>query len=61
MPGTRFRFRDNVLSQNPTGQEIIRFYYEWSPAILKAMEGDEDFKQEIKAMVDGILGLIVRK
>ena len=51
-------FRDNVLSQTPEGQEIIRLYYEWSPAIVQAMEEDEEFKQEVKEKVDGILKMI---
>lgn len=51
-------FRDNVLSQSPEGQEIIRLYYEWSPMIVKAMEEDEEFKKGMKAMIDGVLLLI---
>ena len=50
--------RDNVLSQTPEGQEIIRLYYQWSPAIVKAMEEDEEFKEDVKEMIDGILPLI---
>ena len=50
--------RDNVLSQTPAGQEIIRLYYEWSPAIVKAMEGDEKFKGDIKEIIEWILPLI---
>ncbi len=38
--------------------KIIRLYYEWSPAILKAMEGDERFKGEIKEIIDSFLPLI---
>jgi hypothetical protein len=51
-------FRDNVLSQTPEGQEIIKLYYEWSPAIAEMMENDEEFKEEIKDMIDGVLLLI---
>jgi len=51
-------FRDNVLSQTPEGQEIIRLYYQWSPAIVKAMEEDEEFKEQMKEMVGGVLELI---
>jgi hypothetical protein len=51
-------FRDNVLSQTPEGQELIRLYYQWSPVIVKAMEGDEKFKEEVKEMIDGVLELI---
>jgi len=50
--------RDNVLSQTPEGQELIRLYYEWSPAIVKAMEEDEAFKKEVKGVIDGILLLM---
>ena len=50
--------RDNVLSQNPVGQELIKFYYHWSSVIVKAMEKDERFKEDIKEMIDGILQLI---
>jgi len=51
-------FRDNVLSQIPEGQAIRRLYYQWSPAIVKAMEEDEEFKEEVKEMIDGILPVI---
>jgi hypothetical protein len=50
--------RDNVFNQTPAGHKIIRLYYEWSPVIVKAMEGDEAFKKEVKGMVDGVLELI---
>ncbi len=52
------KFRDKVLSNTPEGQEIIRLYYEWNPAIVKAMEEDEAFKKKVKALIDGILLLI---
>ncbi len=51
-------FRDNVLTQSPEGQEFIRLYYEWSPAIVKAMDEDEAFRAEVKEMLDGVLELI---
>ncbi|MBW1839618.1 MAG: hypothetical protein JRI49_06740, partial [Deltaproteobacteria bacterium] len=50
--------RDNVLRKSPEGQEIIKLYYQWSPAIVEAMEEDEEFKEEVREMIDGILGLI---
>ena len=50
--------RDEVLSQTPEGQEIIRLYYQWNPAIVKAMEEDEDFKKDVKEMINGVLPLI---
>ena len=51
-------FRDNVLSQTPVGQEIIRLYYQWSPVIVKAMEEDEELKKKVKEMIEGVLGLM---
>ena len=54
-------FRDNILSTTPEGQELIRLYYEWSPAIVKAMEQDEKFKEQVKGMIDRILPLINRE
>jgi hypothetical protein len=50
--------RDNVLNKTAEGRELIKLYYEWSPAIVKALEGDEKFKGEIKEIIDGILPLI---
>jgi hypothetical protein len=51
-------FRDKMLKKTPEGQELIRLYYKWSPLILRAMEEDEEFKEEVKKMIDGILPLI---
>jgi len=51
-------FRDEVLSQSPEGLEIIRLYYQWSPVVVKAMEADEEFKEDVKEMLDGVLPLI---
>jgi len=51
-------FRDEVLSQSPLGQEITRLYYEWSPVIVKAIKEDEEFKEEVKELIDGVLELI---
>ena len=51
-------FRDNVLSQTPEGREIIKLYYQWSPVIVEAMKEDEEFKEQVKEMIDGVLLLI---
>ena len=51
-------FRDDVLSKTPEGKEIVRLYYQLSPVIVKAMEKDKQFKEEMKEMIDGILPLI---
>jgi hypothetical protein len=53
------RFRDEVLSCSSTGQEIIKLYYAWGPAIVEAMEEDEAFKNEVKAALDQVLALLV--
>jgi len=52
------QFRDEVLSQTLEGQKIISLYNEWSPAIVKAMDGDEEFKEDVKEMLDGVLEMI---
>ena len=51
-------FREEVLNKSPEGQEIIKLYYEWSPTIVKAMEEDETFKEQVKEMIDVSLKLI---
>ena len=50
--------RDEVLSQTPEGQEIISLYYEWSPVIVEIMKEDEEFKKEIREIIDEILVLV---
>ena len=52
------KFRDEVLSKTPVGQEIIKLYYELSPVIVKAMTEDKEFREEVKDMIDGILPLV---
>jgi len=51
-------FRDGVLSETSEGREWIRLYYQWSPEIVKTMEEDEEFKEQVKEMIDGVLELI---
>jgi hypothetical protein len=53
-------FRDNLLSKTPAGQQMIKLYYDWSPAITEAIAKDEDFKEEVKRMVDPVISLIER-
>jgi len=55
------QFRDEVLRQTPVGQTIIELYYQWSPVIARAMEKDKEFKEEVKEMIDEVLGLIERE
>ncbi len=51
-------FRDNVLSKSPEGRELIKLYYEWSPAVAEMMEADDEFRAEVKDIIDGFLSLI---
>jgi hypothetical protein len=51
-------FRDHLLSKTPGGRELIGLYYRLSPAIVKAMEGDEEFREEVKKIIDNTLTLI---
>jgi len=50
--------RDNILSQNPKGRELIKMYYQWNPVIIAAMENDKEFKEEVREIIDGALGLL---
>jgi hypothetical protein len=53
--------RDNVLSKTTVGREIIKLYYEWSPVIVKVMEEDEEFGEQVKELMDDILLLLVEE
>ena len=53
-------FRNNSLSKTREGRELVELYYQLSPIIVKAMEADEDFKQEVKEVIDEVLLLIAR-
>jgi hypothetical protein len=50
--------RDEILIRTLEGQELIRLYYEWSPVIVYTVKGDEELKEELKEIMDGILPLI---
>lgn len=50
--------RDNVLSQTPEGREVITLYYQWSPAIVTALQQDKDFEADVRKMIDGLLMVI---
>ena len=47
-----------MLNQSEQGQALIQFYYEWSPVIITAMEADEEFRNQVKGVVEGTLFLI---
>lgn len=52
-------FRSTVLTKTQEGRELIDLYCQWSPAIVNAMEADEEFKQQVKDIMDLILTMIV--
>jgi hypothetical protein len=47
-----------VLSRTAEGRELINLYYLWSPAIVNAMEGNEEFKAWVKEMIDDALPMM---
>jgi hypothetical protein len=51
-------FRDDILSKTSEGRELITLYYKWSPIIIKVIQEDEEFKQEVKVLLDEILTII---
>jgi len=55
----------SVASRHSAGSDegifIISTYYQWSPATVRAVEEDEEFREEVKKMIDRILFLIGEK
>lgn len=51
-------FRDTFLDKFQAGKELIKLYYQLSPIIVRAMEEDEEFKEEVKELIDGILPMV---
>lgn len=51
-------FRDEVLSETPEGQEMIKLYYEWGPLVIQAMDEEEKFKKKVREVIDAFLPLI---
>ena len=47
-------FKDNMLSRTPEGRELIRLFYFWNPLLIRAVEEDEAFREEIKEMIDAM-------
>jgi hypothetical protein len=58
MQTQRLRYVRNNISKTTAGQEFIQLYYLWSPAIVKIMEEDESFQQDVKEIIDEVLALI---
>jgi hypothetical protein len=53
-------FRDATLSTTPEGQEMIRLYYQWSPALTRAIQNDEAFGKRVKEITDRVLLMITK-
>jgi len=51
-------FRDTVLRRTPEGRHLIRLYYQWGPAVARAMTADAQFKEEVKELTDAALTMI---
>jgi hypothetical protein len=52
------QYRDDVLMQTPEGRELIKLYYLWGPTIVRAMEDDEEFQEELMEIIDTYLPMI---
>ena len=59
--GVLRKFRDHFLDSGPEGEEIITFYYKWSPLLVKAIEDDEALEKQLRGVVDTLLFLTEEK
>ena len=48
-------FRDNVLAETAEGKALIEHYYQWSPALVRAMREDEALKAQLKELSSTLL------
>jgi hypothetical protein len=55
------KYRDNVLSKTPEGQELIKAYYKFSPTVTKLLEQRPLLKNKAKAFIDSMLPAIREK
>ena len=55
------KYRDNVLSKTPEGQEIIKTYYKFSPPVTKLLEQSPLLINKAKAFIDSTLPGIRKK
>jgi hypothetical protein len=55
------RFRNHFIDSSPEGEAIIRFYYKWSPLLVKAIEKDEELEEQLREVVDTLLFLTEEK
>ncbi|MEE9505122.1 MAG: CFI-box-CTERM domain-containing protein [Thermodesulfobacteriota bacterium] len=53
--------RDTILDKSPEGKELIKLYYQLGPAVVMMMEDNEELKETVKEMIDGVMGLIAEE
>jgi hypothetical protein len=46
------------LKRTAEGRELIKLYYQLSPAITAAMEEDEAFKADVRELIHNLVPLI---
>ena len=51
-------FRDNVLAETTEGKALIEHYYQWSPALVRAMREDEALKAQLKDLSSTLLQMM---
>jgi hypothetical protein len=47
--------RDELLSNTPEGQALIRLYYQWDTLLGQVIGDDEGITEEVKELIDAIL------
>jgi hypothetical protein len=55
------KYRNHFINRGLEGEEIIKFYYTWSPLLVKAIEEDEELEKQLKELADTILFLVEEK
>ena len=55
------KFRNHFIDSGPEGEEIIKFYYNLSPLLVKAIEEDEELEEQLREVVDTVLFLTEEK
>jgi rhodanese-related sulfurtransferase len=48
-------FRDSVLGKTAEGRQVISLYYAASPVLVQMMAQDEDMKDRLRVVLDGVL------
>jgi hypothetical protein len=49
-------FREEVLLTTPEGRELVGLYYHLSPLFAQALGSDEELKNELRVLVDFLIG-----